>query len=205
MEGDSGLCDTCSRQMAEAGGTTTQWQLPAVGEHVRGNVSTAREDGRERTDIAMRVKELMDEMRGRCALCWWHGRREKHELRHCGYVHGHCLRCLDRGHKIRDCIKINFPRGEACFWCGFPQKLGGQHIHGEVRTGTCEPGLEDTVGALGGARMNDNVVVEGLLGRISREVLHRIYFGDIGEDMEIIIMEILIKLDNLINFCRYLC
>jgi len=102
-------------------------------------------DGRERTDMGLQVKELMDEMRGRCALCWWHGRREKHRLQHCGYAYGHCLRCLDRGHKIRDCVK-NFPRGKACFWCGFPQKLGGQHIHGEAGMGTCEPGLEDTVG-----------------------------------------------------------
>ena len=144
--GDCGLCDICSGQMAEAGGMTMEWELPTVGESVRTNVSTSRMDGRERTDVAMRIKELIDEMRGRCALCWSHGRREKHELHHCGYAYGHCLRCLDKGHKIRDCVKINFPRGKACFRCGFPQKLGGQHIHGEVRTGTCEPGLEDTVG-----------------------------------------------------------
>lgn len=145
-DGDSGLCDTCRGQLAEVGGITTQWQLPMVGEHVRANVSTARKDGKERTDVGMRVKELMEEMRGRCALCWWHGRRENHQLQHCGYAHGHCLRCLDRGHKIRDCVKINFLRGKACFRCGFPQRLGGQHIHGEVKTGTCQPGLEDTVG-----------------------------------------------------------
>jgi len=103
-------------------------------------------DGRERTEMWMRVKELMDEMRRWCALCWWHGRWENHELQHCGYAHGHCLRCLDRGHKVCDCVKVGFPRGKVCFWCGFPQKLGGQHVHGEARTGTCAPGLEDKVG-----------------------------------------------------------
>src|SRR5579859_1914683 len=80
-----------------------------------------------------------------CAMLVARG-RENHELHHCRYAYGHCLRCLDRGHKICDCVKVNFARGKACFQCGFPQKLGGQHIHGEVRTGTYEPALEDTVG-----------------------------------------------------------
>jgi superfamily II DNA helicase RecQ len=44
--GDSGLCDTCNEHMTEAGGMTTQWQFSAVGDHVRGNVSMARENGR---------------------------------------------------------------------------------------------------------------------------------------------------------------
>ena len=92
---DCGLCDTCSGHMSEARGSTMQWQLPTVGESVRTNVSRSRMDGRERTDMGLQVKELMDEMRGQCVLCWWHGRREKHRLQHCGYAYGHCLRCLD--------------------------------------------------------------------------------------------------------------
>lgn len=144
-EADCALCDTCSRRMAEVEGMM-QRQLPTVGEYVRANVSTARRGRSERTNVATRVKELVDEMRGRCVLRWWRGRRENHELRRCEYAYGLCLRCLGRTRNIRDCATINFPCGKACFCCGFPQKRGRQHIHGEIKTGKCESGSDDTVG-----------------------------------------------------------
>jgi superfamily II DNA or RNA helicase len=139
------LCDVCERGRNDEG-DGNGWVPPEVGMSVRMNVSQAKDDGRERIEIAMRVKGLLDELRDGCGVCWWHGDKADHELKRCRYVFGHCLRCLDRKHSLRECgPKVKYPKNVVCFTCGFPNKLGGEHVHGEISTGSCEPGLEDKV------------------------------------------------------------
>jgi len=46
---------------------------------------------------------------------------------------------------MRQCSKPIFKKGSCCVSCGFPQMAFKEAVHGDVKTGECEAGLQDAM------------------------------------------------------------
>ena len=56
-----------------------------------------------------------------------------------------CLQCQGSGHRMNECRRVDYRKGNCCLTCGFPQKCFDEVIHGDIRTGECEEGLMDLI------------------------------------------------------------
>ena len=55
-----------------------------------------------------------------------------------------CHRCLSEEHD-NTCERINFKTKRCCYTCGLPQKLFGEHIHGDTMTGECGESISSLI------------------------------------------------------------
>ena len=142
-------CDVCQAQMEGEAEAAEEDEGDTVSEEVMMNVVRADGERRTRVDMAMEIQEMMSTLKIRCVLCWLNRTSANHAIWDCRFTHGKCLRCLDPKHKLGQCRKIYYERGGCCFKCGLPQRLGGEHIHGDIASAECEEGYEDKMVPLG--------------------------------------------------------
>ena len=122
-----------------------------------------------RSDVAEKVRVLMDAVQRVCGVCWFRRQAGKnrtdesmdHSLGRCPYMAGLCLRCFCAGHGAVRCPEfresLRFKEG-CCWTCGFPQYLFGQLVHGDNRMGACDKvGLQDKLAGIAWMCWRDTV------------------------------------------------
>jgi superfamily II DNA helicase RecQ len=106
----------------------------------------------ERSELLKDVCMIMEELKRTCGVCWFILKlglcvREggvNHLGQECPYIKDKvCLECYgvkhDRGEVCkRTCRGLDFKRGQCCWFCGFPQFLFSEKVHGDNILGRCE-------------------------------------------------------------------
>ena len=147
------LCDVCDRQNAE-GVCTTGTRTRGEGDRSVGEEGQSGSK-RRKLEVERSFDSVIDRMRsvGKfflreniCTICVVVGKeRGVHAIkrgefcgsRHCSHVNERCLKCRQKGHRVRDCtvMKKAIERdGEACFFC-FLKRVRGREIHMENEFG----------------------------------------------------------------------
>ena len=88
-------------------------------------------------------------------------------------MNGLCVHCQGK-HMGRTCKWARIREGSCCKTCGFPQRLFGERIHGDIGTGECEKGLKDLIKG----------VCWGIFRRSEMKEMKKKYLETVGMNME---------------------